>query len=424
MRTLVRALTLLLAFAVPTAAQAPPDTVAVVAPGGLAYTAVVPSLDSVISPHNTMYKAQAAAENAARRLCLVTEVRLEGVTVLQLTPTCTLAAPGDSVIVDEPDDPAPDPEDPPVDDDEPDRPPQDPVEPGDTIPAPPDSTITYPEPADPSGAFFVVDWDYPQLHDGAAGRYPTTYSAANGHSRQVVLDQPGPWGGVHALRNTFLPMGRSDQPQVGTRVDFPATTPRLWLETWVRFSPNWDIGPTFRWRDNPDTPEDESALETGNTDHKTLFVFAKAPDRGPWDDWDRRWDIKFGPNFDDCVASGGQHPERRESFYIKGYFPPQAPTSWEAGQAVQSLRCVASRDVWDGQWHQLRAYMETYPTPTLKVWLDGRPMIDSDLFGTMRARPDHRFWTAWFGGNRNSGPLEVMWFEYGPALFWSSDPGW
>jgi hypothetical protein len=283
--------------------------------------------------------------------------------------------------------------------------------------APSRSTDAVSLPAD--SALLVWDWDFPDRQAMLdAGMVPTTYGPENGIAEPVELDEPGPWGTVHALRNTFYPMPRTTQPQVGMRRDFGEYLPRLWLRTWIRFSPNWTVYPTWR---NPQQPDQE----TGNTDHKTMFVFAMDPERGPWDDWDRRWDIKFGPNGSSCVASGGFHANANEAYYEVGHFPAQGRfenSQWNEMQAVSHLRCDANTAVWDGEWHQLEAYMEITPTPTLQVWLDDRIYIDSTLSGMLRARPEHRFWSIWFGGNRNSGPAEEMWFEYGPAYVFDAPP--
>lgn len=416
MRKLLRTLLLPLALALPASGQ----TVDVVFPGYRVHTVE----DSTISTHQTYHVALEAALNWTIRNARPTRITLVGPVRVDVTPgagtdTVFVTLPPDTVYLPaQPDTVVPPDDDPPADDDPVVDPPDDPVTPPDTVAPPPDTTVTPPPVTDPSGAFARIDWDYPDRSALlAAGFIPTTYSPTNGVSEPVRLAQPGPWGGSTALRNTFLPQPRTTQPQVGMRYDFPAPVDEVWLETWIRFSLNWDIGPSFRFPDRPDE-------ETGNTDHKTLFLFSMDPGAadGPWGSTRTRWDVKFGPNYGDCVASGAG------SYYEVGHWPPAGPLGgydWDKYFANRASRCDANRDVWDGQWHQLRVHVRTGPQGRIAVWFDGRPLTDSDVTPGLTNTPaSHKLWSVWFGGNRNSGPATEMWFEVGPALFWDTDQGW
>lgn len=251
-------------------------------------------------------------------------------------------------------------------------------------------TTTAPPPPPPSGVWQEQTWDFADI--AAMRAAPNLEGAGDagglGASRPVVLPTPGPWGGNRALENYFGTIPADWQPQVATNWYFPRTERELWLETWIRFDDNWEIGPG-----NPNY-----AAANGNVDHKTIFI---------WEENWRRWEVKFGPNWGDCVASAASH----DIFYGYLTFPDNRG------------KCQADRDVWDGQWHRFRIHVKMGTgNGRMRVWWDDSLVIDRQGLDTQSG--SNRFMGITFGGNRNQGTNQPMSFFYGPARLFRADPGW
>ena len=254
-------------------------------------------------------------------------------------------------------------------------------------------TVTSPQPPPPpppSGVWQEQTWDFADIASmqAAANMEGAGDAGGLGASRPVTLPTPGPWGGNRALENYFGTIPADWQPQVATNWYFPRTERELWIETWIRFDDNWEIGPP-----NPNYPE-----ANGNVDHKTIFI---------WEENWRRWEVKFGPNWNDCVASAASH----DIFYGYLTFPDSRG------------KCQADRDVWDGQWHRFRLHVKMGSGDgRMRVWWDDALVIDRQGLDTQSG--SNRFMGITFGGNRNQGTNQPMSFYYGPARLYRADPGW
>jgi uncharacterized protein YjdB len=258
-----------------------------------------------------------------------------------------------------------------------------------------------PPPPPPSGLWQEQTWNFPdqQTMHSTPGLEAAGNAGGLGASRPVTLPAPGPWGGSRALENYFGTIPADWQPQVATNWYFPATEQELWIETWIRFAPEWSIGPG-----NP-----TYAAANGNVDHKTIFL---------WEEGWRRWEVKFGPNAQmdsnlqwvgggDCVASAASH----DIFYGYLTFPDSRG------------KCNAERDVWDGQWHRFRIHARMGTTDgQMQVWWDDSLVIDRRGLNTQSG--SSKFMGITFGGNRNQGTNHPMSFFYGPARLYRADPGW
>jgi uncharacterized protein YjdB len=249
-----------------------------------------------------------------------------------------------------------------------------------------------PPPPPPSGVWQEQIWDFPDLLTMQAD--PNLEGAGDagglGASRPVILPTPGPWGTGRALENYFGTVPADWQPQVATNWYFPRTERELWIETWIKFDDNWEIGPP-----NPNYPE-----ANGNVDHKTFFLWEIGD--GQW----RRWEFKIGPNWNDCVASAGDH----SVMYSYWTFPDSRG------------KCQADRDVWDGQWHRVRLHAKQGAGDgRFRIWWDDALVIDR---GNLDTQSTHPFAGITFGGNRNQGTNHPMSFYYGPARLYRADPGW
>jgi uncharacterized protein YjdB len=268
-----------------------------------------------------------------------------------------------------------------------------------------------PPPPPPSGVWVAQDWQYADrasmLSQSDLSNGGTGPAGSGSTSRPVVLPQPGPWGGSYALENHYGTIPADAQPQVGTHWALPDGAREIWIETWIRFAPEWEIGP-----DNPRYPN--------NVDHKTIFI---------WEGdgsaiWPQRWEVKFGPNWDSCVASAASH----DVSYQYLFDPPIVNQDWHTVNARRqqdpTSECSASRDVWDGQWHNFRLHLRMGTGDgQMRVWWDGVKMID--MGGQLDTRSGNRWFdTITFGGNRNQGTNHPMSFFYGPAQIYQSDPGW
>lgn len=245
-------------------------------------------------------------------------------------------------------------------------------------------------PPPPSGVWREQTWNF--ATQAAMLADPNLESVGNagglGASRPAVISQPGPWGGNRVLENYYGVVPADWQPQVGTNWYFPATETELWIETWIRFDPSWDIGPG-----NPLYPPD------GNVDHKTIFIWEE--------NWAQRWEVKFGPNYKDCVASAANHDISYRQFQFTD----------GRGQ------CDASRDVWDGQWHYFRLHVKMGAgNGRMRVWWDNQLAVDINGINTQSG--NRRFMGITFGANRNQGTNQPMWFHFGPARLYRADPGW
>ncbi len=247
-----------------------------------------------------------------------------------------------------------------------------------------------PPPPPPSGVWREQTWSF--ATQAAMLADPNLEGVGNagglGSSRPSVISQAGPWGGNQVLENYYGVVPADWQPQVGTNWYFPATETELWIETWIRFDPSWEIGPG-----NPLYPPD------GNVDHKTIFIWEE--------NWAQRWEVKFGPNYKDCVASAASHDISYSHFQF----------SDGRGQ------CDANRDVWDGQWHHFRLHVKMGTgNGRMRVWWDNQLAVDINGINTQSG--GRRFMGITFGANRNQGTNRPMWFQYGPARIYRADPGW
>ena len=247
-----------------------------------------------------------------------------------------------------------------------------------------------PPPPPPSGVWREQTWNFPDIATMQADPNLEGVGDAGGlgASRPSVISQPGPWGGNQVLENYYGVVPADWQPQVGTNWYFPASETELWIETWIRFDPSWQIGPG-----NPLYPPD------GNVDHKTIFIWEES--------WAQRWEVKFGPNYKDCVASAANHDISYRQFQF----------------ADGRGQCDANRDVWDGQWHRFRLHVKMGAgNGRMRVWWDDQLAVDINGVDTQSA--SRRFMGITFGANRNQGTNQPMSFYFGPARLYRADPGW
>jgi hypothetical protein len=249
-----------------------------------------------------------------------------------------------------------------------------------------------PPPPPPSGVWAEQTWNYPDkaTMDADPALFGGGNAGGQGESRPVVLSQPGPWGGVHALENYYGVTPATAQPQVGTYWRLPQRVREIWVETWVQFGPTWEIGP-----DNPNYP--------GNYDHKVMFVMETDGGGG----YPSRWEWKVGVFGDLMSTSAHDH----DTYY-------EYMTDPGTGQRLRG-----PTDAWDGQWHHVQWHLRMGESDgRMRLWWDGVLVADSGPRNMGTA--GRQFDAILFGGNRNQGTNHPMSFFFGPARVYLSNPGW
>lgn len=263
-----------------------------------------------------------------------------------------------------------------------------------------------------------LDWDYADRATMLAATPGGGFFEAAGDAgglggvqRPYVLDgsayygSAGPWGGTKILENRYPVVPHTGQPQVALNYVFSsAQGPELWTETYMRFDPNWQY-------DTPPNP----TYPGGNIDKKSMFWFEES--------YAQRWEIKMGPYGYDCIASAGSH----DIMYNMMTDPVQAhPQTFPISPDADKLRPAD----FVGVWKQIRVYLKrsTWDGSTnssdgeMHVWIDGTKVIQATALNTRSNGRDFRHCT--FGGNRNQGTDHIQSEMWGPATFYSSDPGW
>lgn len=242
-------------------------------------------------------------------------------------------------------------------------------------------------------AWVVEDWssystveEFFEDRDPHEGRYRTEAQNA----AQMALDPEHRFGeSPHALRYDFPDRSGSDDRchdySIGRDLYLPEETTELWVEVWVKFSPNFATAAPESWGCQ------------SNPDHKILFGNVW-PDGGVG-----RFGIHAGVFGDRWLA-----------------YPP-----YDTNPDDDSWDYVDRRDSaedWDGEWHRIRTHwrVSNDGKAVNTVWIDDHLLTDRQGFSTDATG----IWGLRLGANLNQGPHEAMSYWWGRVEVWRDRPAW
>lgn len=200
---------------------------------------------------------------------------------------------------------------------------------------------------------------------------------------QVFLDQAvgvAALGLTQSMRYDFVAPGCTSQ-SVGRAIRLPATTTELWVELYMRWSPNF----TTQNADGCATPPA----------HKLFFG-------GVLPDLNGRWALDWGQQ-----GSLGISAEWPRSF--------DHPTGHNGSQ------------YWDGNWHQVRLHWKFSSTSgasdgVYQLWIDDALVYDN---GAVNTAGGTSMWSLALGRNLDQGiPSGTMSLWWGRVRAWNTNPDW
>lgn len=239
----------------------------------------------------------------------------------------------------------------------------------------------------PATAWVVEDWSgYASIGEYLEKTEDGRYRTRGLNSERMAFDAGNGYGGSpHSLRYTFPnrtgDSNRCHDYSIGRDMYLPAKVTEVWVETWVKFAPNFV------------TKAPESWDCTTGQGMKLLF--------GTVPDGNGRFGIKLGI-FGDQWAANSPDNESDEG-------------SWDRTNKLNSLPYM------DGKWHRVRTHWKVGKgNGVAEVWIDDHKLYEH--FG-MHTDADN-IWGLKLGANRNQGPHEAMSYWWGRVAVWKSKPDW
>jgi hypothetical protein len=243
-------------------------------------------------------------------------------------------------------------------------------------------------PPAPGGALIVEDFSrYRTIADFRRTRPEGRWRNEGMGSDRMVLDRSeGFRGAPHALRYDF-PGGagnarRCDDFSIGRDLYLPEPQREIWVEAWVKFSPNWHTKPPESWRCSR------------SPDHKLLRGYVHTPD--PTYTFFQVKDGKFGHTWSSSAPS---------------------PKHWDLNLKHPSA------PYWNGQWVRVRVHWRVGRWPrygAVRLWIGDRLIDDNRRLETQATG----IYMLRLGANMNNLVEQPQSLWWGRVSVWNRDPGW